>query len=88
MSQQKQQHWLYRAENRRKFWYTLIALMALSLLPELFLHHHAHFADQGILLEAQPGFYPWFGFVSCAIMVLIAKLLSFVLKRKDDYYDE
>lgn len=88
MNQQKQKHWLYREKNHRTLWYILIGLMSLSLIPELFMHHHASFEDLGIHLDAQPGFYPWFGFVSCAIVVLFAKLFSFILKRKEDYYDE
>lgn len=86
MSQQK--HWLYRPENRRTLWYILIVLLVISIIPELFLHHHASFEAQGINLDAKSGFYPWIGFVSCAIMILVAKLLSYVVKRKEDYYDE
>lgn len=88
MTEQKQKHWLYRLENRRTLWLILIALMIISVIPEFFLHHHASFEAQGINLDGKSGFYPWFGFVSCAVMILVAKLLSYLIKRKDDYYDE
>lgn len=31
-------------------------------------------------------FYPVFSFVGCALMVIVAKGLGFILKRPDDYY--
>ena len=34
------------------------------------------------------GFYAWFGFVACLVMVLVALLIGFVLKRRDDYYND
>jgi len=88
MSQEKHIHWLYREENRRKLWYIQIAILALAILPEFFIHHHAYFADQGIQLDSRAGFYAWYGFTTCAVMVIVAKLLGFILKRNDDYYDE
>lgn len=88
MTPEKQKHWLYREENRRTLWYILAAVLVLVSLPELFMHHHKSFEAQGIDLDGRAGFYPWYGFATCAVMVLIAKLLSYVLKRKDDYYDE
>ncbi len=40
-------HWLYRSENLPKLWALLILILALVLLPDLFLHHHAHFPTLG-----------------------------------------
>lgn len=88
MNQENQKHWLYREENRRTLWLGMIAVLAISVLPELFMHHHANFEEQGIDLDTRSGFFPWYGFATCAVMVLVAKLLGYVLKRKDDYYDE
>ena len=34
------------------------------------------------------GFYAWFGFGACLLMVLAALLVGRVLKRRDDYYDD
>ena len=37
--------------------------------------------------EALPGFYPIYGFIACALLVLIAKQMRKPLMRKEDYYD-
>ena len=84
----KQKHWLYREENRRKLWLIQFGVLFVAILPEFFMHHHASFETQGIHLDASPTFYAWYGFLTCAAMVLAAKLLGYVLKRKDDYYDD
>ena len=60
----------------------------LAIIPEFFMHHHASFEKQGITLDTSFGFYAWYGFLTCAAMVVGAKVLAVVLKRKDDYYDE
>ncbi len=33
------------------------------------------------------GFYAWFGFVACLLLVFVALLVGRVLKRRDDYYE-
>jgi hypothetical protein len=81
-------HWLYRPENRPKLWAALFLILALSLLPSLFMHHHGHFSSQRFDLDTQFGFYAWFGFVTCAAMVAAAKVLGIFLKRDDRYYDD
>jgi len=84
----RKRHWLYRPENRRKLWIAQGLVLVLALLPEFFIHHHAHFEGQGIHLDASWGFFAWYGFATCAAMVVVAKLLGFALKRKDSYYDD
>ena len=54
-------HWLYRPENRRKLWWVLGVILVLAVVPEFFVHHHAHFAEQGIGVDASFGFYAWYG---------------------------
>ncbi|PCK03502.1 MAG: hypothetical protein COA42_20805 [Alteromonadaceae bacterium] len=66
----------------------LALILVLALVPEFFIHHHAHFESEGIHVDASWGFFAWFGFLACAAMVIAAKLLGFLLKRKDSYYDE
>lgn len=86
MSEKK--HWLYREENRIKLWLIQLLILALALLPEFFLHHHPHFEEQGMSIDASWGFFAWYGFLTCAAMVAAAKILGIFLKRKDTYYDE
>lgn len=81
-------HWLYRPQNRRTLWMILGGVLVLTLIPEFFIHHHAHFESQQIAVDASWGFYAWYGFATCAAMVVVAKILGFVLKRKDTYYDD
>lgn len=81
-------HWLYRPQNRPKLWAALFLILALTLLPGFFLHHHGHFPRQVLELDAQFGFYAWYGFVTCAAMVAAAKILGIFLKRDDRYYDD
>ena len=38
-------------------------------------------------LDWLPGYYPAYGFLACAALVLIAKEMRKVLMRGDDYYD-
>ncbi len=87
-SSKNQKHWLYREENRKTLWKIQFGILILALLPEFFMHHHASFEAQGVHLDASPTFYAWYGFLTCAAMVVGAKLLGFILKRNDDYYDE
>ncbi len=88
MSNENNKHWLYRKENLPKLWIILIIILILTLIPEFIIHHHPHFEDQGLHLDASWGFSGWYGFVTCAAMVIGAKGLSLFLKRKDTYYDE
>lgn len=81
-------HWLYREENRRTLWIVLAVVLVLAIIPEFFIHHHAHFEKQGIHVDASWSFFGWYGFVTCAAMVVAAKVLGFVLKRKDTYYND
>lgn len=75
-------HWLYRTTSRRKLWITGIAILIVTVISELFIKPHSHFAITGFF-----AFHAGFGFITCVAMVLFAKLLGFLVKRRDDYYD-
>lgn len=87
-SSAQHRHWLYRAENLPRLWLAMAGVLLLALLPEFFVHHHPHFAERGFTWDAGFGFYAWYGFLSCAAMVALAKILGIFLKRRDSYYDE
>jgi hypothetical protein len=76
-------HWLVRPKTIRLLWWTFSAILTLTLFAQFFVHIHAYFTVDG-----WPGFYAIFGFFSCVAMVLFAKLLGFVLKRPDNFYDD
>jgi len=80
-------HWVYRKENRKTLWIIQGAILILALIPEFFVHHHAHFESQSIQIDAAWGFFAWYGFFACTGMVVAAKVLGIFLKRKDSYYN-
>ncbi|HEX9625525.1 MAG TPA: hypothetical protein VGA00_01145 [Acidiferrobacterales bacterium] len=76
-------HRLTRPETIRKLWIAFIAVLALTLAPNFFMHPHAAFGVDGTF-----GFGAWFGFGACVALIVFAKLLGILLKRRDTYYDE
>ena len=76
-------HWLTRPNTVRKLWLAFIAVLAATVLAELFVPHEAHFGVDGTF-----GFNAWYGFLACAALILIAKLAGLALKRPETYYDE
>ncbi len=80
---QKPDHWLVRPQTIRKLWIWFYVGLLILVLLELVTGSAGKFAgpDQWF------GFAAAFGFLSCAAMVFGARLLGFLLKRKDSYYD-
>lgn len=77
-------HWLVRPVTIKILW--VVGILSLAALTGLSLTVHPH-ATFGI--EATPGFYSWYGLVTCIAMVLFAKfILGKILSRKDTYYDD
>lgn len=79
---QEETHWLDKPGNVNRIVYALFAACALFALLDLLLPRHSVF-----FFEAWPGFYAWFGFIGCVGLVLAAKLMRWVLMRREDYYD-
>jgi len=75
--------WLYRPENHRKLWWGFVLVLAATVLAQLAIHVHGHFG-----FDEWFGFNALFGFISCALMVVFAKVLGYLLKRSDNYYDD
>ena len=84
----KQKHWLYRQENLPKLWIFQAVILILAVLPEFFITHKEHLPGTGFTLDTTFGFFAWYGFLTCTAMVVCAKALGFIIKRKDTYYDE
>ena len=61
---------------------SLYSVCILLFLLDFILHRHA--TNEW---DSFTGFYALFGFTACVILVLIAKQMRRVLKRKEDYYD-
>lgn len=83
MSDREDGHWLTRPATIRKLWWIFSGILALTVLAQLVWYVKGYFTVDGWF-----GFGAVYGFVSCLIMVLVAKGLGFVLKRPNDYYAE
>ncbi len=75
-------HWLVRPTTIRVLWIVFIAILAGTVLADFFIDHHGVFGVDGTI-----GFYAWYGFLSCVVLVFGSRLLGVFLKRPDDYYD-
>lgn len=75
-------HWLVRPSSIRKLWIGGCTILALTVLGQFVIPIKGYFgADDWF------GFGAVYGFVACTLMVLVAKALSYVLKRPEDFYD-
>ena len=77
------QHWLYRPGTPKKLWIAGAIILALTIIAEPLISLYPHFS-----IESLFSFHALYGFISCVAMVVFAKLLGFLIKRKDDYYDD
>jgi len=82
MTENTRRHIFDGPKNIRRVRYVLYTVSGLSLVVELFVKRYVDHP-----WEALFGFYALFGFVACAILVLVAKELRKVLMRGEDYYD-
>jgi hypothetical protein len=77
------QHWLVRPQSIKILWFLFAGVLLLTLLPDFWIAKHAYFElDDGF------GFFAWFGFGTCLGLIVLAKLLGLILKRKDTYYGD
>jgi hypothetical protein len=82
MNDEEGLHWLVRPSTIRLLWRWGLIFLALLTAADVLISSHPHFAIDGTF-----GFFSWFGFATCAAMVVFAKGLGFFLKRQDTYYD-
>ena len=78
----EKKYWLDEPSNIDKVVYGLYGLCAVLFVIDYFVPKHGPFAVEYVL-----GFYGIFGFVACVALVLAAKQMRKVLKRREDYYD-
>lgn len=74
-------HWLDQPGNVKLLWRGFLFVLLLTVLAEFWIPMHPHFA-----IESLFGFNAWYGFLVCALMIVVAKGLALVLKRPDTYY--
>jgi len=69
-------------ENRKRIrMYFYIALVVLLIL-DFFVPKVGH-----LKWEEAPEFFAAYGFVSCIVLIFVAKLLRIIVKRPEDYYE-
>lgn len=66
---------------KRLLWGFYAFLMAL-LVIDPFITKHPEFEWEGA-----PGFFAAYGFISCVLLIVVAKLLRLWIKRDENYYD-
>ena len=76
-------HWLDQPRNVKLLWRLFLGVLALTVIAEALISLHPHFAVESVF-----GFYAWFGFIACAVMIIVAKALGLLLRRPDTYYED
>ncbi|MFI5409812.1 hypothetical protein [Kaistia sp. UC242_56] len=68
---------------RRKILLALVVLLALLVVADTFVTHHASFG-----IDGTPGFAAWFGLVSAAVAVLVAYGWGRLMRRPGERADD
>lgn len=76
-------HWLDDPRHVKLLWRMFLGVLVLIVAIGALLPLHPHFGIESVF-----GFYAWFGFIACAVMIAVAKGLGLLLKRPDIYYQE
>jgi hypothetical protein len=74
-------HWLTRPRTIRQLWIGFVVTLAGTVALESLVDRHPHFT-----LDRLPAFNAVYGFLACAGLILVAKLIALPLKRPDTYY--
>lgn len=75
-------HWLARGTTIRRLWWAFSGVLVLTALAQVAIDVKGYFG-----MDSWFGFGAAYGFLSCLGMVLVAKGLGYLLKRREDYYD-
>ncbi len=78
-----QEHWLVRPKSIRLLWIIFGVVLAATLIAQFFIYIKGYFGVDGWF-----GFGAVYGLLSCVVMVIVAKVLGVLLKRREDYYDD
>ena len=70
-----------KPKNVKRFFKAFYIALVVLLIIDFFIHKHAEFAWEGV-----PEFYAAYGFVSCVLLIFIAKILRWWVKRDENYY--
>ncbi len=71
-----------KPKNVKRFLGFFYASLLVLLVLDFFIHKHAEFPWEGAI-----NFFAVYGFLSCVLLIFIAKILRIFVKRDEDYYD-
>lgn len=71
-----------KPENVKRFLGIFYISLVILLIIDFFIHKQAEFTWEGA-----PDFFAVYGFVSCVLLIFIAKALRIFVKRDETYYD-
>lgn len=80
-AKQSEDAWLARPSTIRLLWWVFAVLLALTVAAQWLFKVKGYFGPDGWF-----AFGAVYGFLSCLAMVLVAKGLGYLLKRRQDYY--
>jgi hypothetical protein len=78
---ERKKGWFDKPKNFRLFMRLFFTALGLLLLVDFFVPKHAEFS-----WGETPCFFAAYGYISCVLLVLVAKILRFFIKRDEDYY--
>ena len=81
--EQKEPDFFDKPENVGKIIKVFYVICTLLVIADFIVHRHIYHDWENI-----PGFYAFYGFVGCVILVLVAKGMRKVLMKEEDYYDK
>lgn len=81
--QEKKRGWFDKKENLTLFLRIFYGSLVVLLVLDLFVEKHSVFG-----FDSAPSFSAAYGFISCVMLVLVARVLRMMLMKKEDYYDD
>lgn len=75
--------WLIRPRTIRILWIAFAGILALTLLADVLFDAHGHFGPNDTF-----GFNAWFGLLTCVAMIIFARGIGLILKRRETYYND
>lgn len=75
--------WFDKPGNLKLFLRIFYASLVLLLIIDFFIEKHPEFNFDGA-----PNFFAAYGFISCVLLVLVAKVLRLFLMKDEDHYDD
>lgn len=69
-------------KNVRRFLLVFYISLGVLLAVDPFIHKHAEFG-----WETSPGFFAAYGFVSCVMLIFVARVLRHFIMRDENYYN-